>query len=154
MATRVDCSKTRRSMILGRSLRACSRLKTASTNPLTRRIVIPSHSIDELDAHILSTTHNLLSSRPTSLHELIAQYHTRAGLVLEHVLPYGAYPESADRADRVDGVVMIAHIALASDGTIDKLVVSSGFAVDVQGEPEGDVIISCAHTLDEVRASV
>jgi hypothetical protein len=129
-------------------------LRAARLPANRRRIVKPATAIDQLDAHILSTAHQLVPRKPTSLHHIVQQYYNRAGLVLDQVLPYDAYPDKARRADAVDGVVMIAHIALAADGTIGKLVVCSGFAVHTEGERAGDVIISCGHTLDEVSHSL
>lgn len=98
----------------------------------------------------------------SSLTKLYAEYRSNAGHVLEHVLPYEAYPPSSRRSDAVhaaprdtvgDGVVLVVHVLQGLDGHIEKMSVCSGFAVAAENRDEAsasDIIITCAHTLEEV----
>lgn len=98
----------------------------------------------------------------SSLTKLYAEYRGNAGHVLEHVLPYEAYPPSSRRSDAVhttprdtvgDGVVLVVHVLQGLDGHIEKMSVCSGFAVAAGNRDQAissDIIVTCAHTLEEV----
>lgn len=88
-------------------------------------------------------------ARRAFLPDIVAQYETNAGRVLKHVLPYESTPSSARRRGLdSDKLVLVAHCARSQEGT-SKVTLSSVFALDVQGEAE-DVVVTCAHTLEEV----
>lgn len=88
-------------------------------------------------------------TRRAFLPDIVAQYETNAGRVLKHVLPYESTPSPARRRGLdSDKLVLVAHCARSQDGT-SKVTLSCGFALDVQGEAE-DVVVTCAHTLEEV----
>jgi hypothetical protein len=99
----------------------------------------------------------------SSLTKLYAEYRGNAGHVLDHVLPYEAYPSSSRRSDAVhatpretvgDGVVLVVHVLQGLDGHIEKMSVCSGFAVAAkQDQVPSDIIVTCAHTLEEVSAT-
>lgn len=77
------------------------------------------------------------------------KYRAHSGTVLDHVLPYEAYPSASRRAGHRstgDEVVLVIH---AVDGDeVTNHVVSSGFIVQTE---EGDrYVVSCAHTLEQV----
>ena len=80
---------------------------------------------------------------------IIDQYSANAGKVLKHVLPYESTPGPARRVKGSRSQqLLVAHCARSQDGT-SKITLSSAFALNVQGEAE-DVVLTCAHTLDEV----
>ena len=99
-----------------------------------------------------------------SVDKLYADYRANAGHVLEHVLPYEAYPASTRRSDTLhaepsategDGVVLVVHVLQGLDGHVEKMSVCSGFVVGtVQDGPidptvSTDTVVTCAHTLEE-----
>lgn len=100
-----------------------------------------------------------------SVDKLYAEYRANAGHVLEHALPYEAYPQSSRRSDTLhsaelpetegDGVVLVVHVLQGLAGHVEKMSVCSGFAVGtVQEGPvdptvSSDTIVTCAHTLEE-----
>lgn len=97
-----------------------------------------------------------------SLTKLYSEYRSNAGHILDRVLPYEAYPSNSRRSDVIhatsretigDGVVLVVHVLQGLDGHIEKMSVCSGFAVAAeQGQSmPSDVIVTCAHTLEEVR---
>ncbi|VDB99597.1 unnamed protein product [Peniophora sp. CBMAI 1063] len=96
------------------------------------------------------------SSRP-SLNSLINHYLERSGRVLPSQLPYESTPAPHRRVpDNVqDGAVqLLAHVVKEGDRT--KLSLSSAFAIQPQSKPGVEaqpIIVSCAHTLEEIRWS-
>ena len=93
------------------------------------------------------------SSRP-SLHSLINQYLERSGRVLPSQLPYESTPAPHRRVPATvkDGAVqLLAHVV--KEGDRAKVSLSSAFAIqpvsvsDTEAQP---IIVSCAHTLEEV----
>ncbi|KAI5453411.1 hypothetical protein NCC49_005890 [Naganishia albida] len=97
-----------------------------------------------------------------SLTKLYSEYRSNAGHILDRVLPYEAYPSNSRRSDVIhatsretigDGVVLVVHVLQGLDGHIEKMSVCSGFAVAAeQGQAmPSDVIVTCAHTLEEMR---
>ncbi|KAI0361826.1 hypothetical protein OH77DRAFT_1418085 [Trametes cingulata] len=133
------------------------------------------------DAHVLSELRKAASSgsgsattgRPTPLTTLVDQYMKRAGHVLESSLPYESQPGAERRAafssvavaqsakagevradvSSADGaLVMVAHAVQERKGGAQKVAYSSGFVVHAPGTPEGEaVVVTCAHTLEEIR---
>ncbi|KAI0067892.1 hypothetical protein BV25DRAFT_1784910, partial [Artomyces pyxidatus] len=107
-----------------------------------------------LDSVVLDALAHTPSSSRTPLPQLIQQYLERAGHVLDAQLPYEPTPP-ADRAVVFDspsgdgGICLVAHVA--REGDRSKITVSSGFAVAPRdGQP---VVLTCAHTLEEIRWS-
>ncbi len=112
-----------------------------------------------LNARILGALENHVSSGgddecPTGSSfgkRLLLEYETMASRTLSMSLPTEPTPNIPRRPafDRVhDALVMVAHVT--TDRWQEyKITVSSGFAVDVPSL-DAPVIISCAHTLEEV----
>lgn len=109
-----------------------------------------------LDSFALSSFHRLLRERrailkPCPLPTLIHQYNSQSGKILDAYLPYESTPVTSRRVDfdsSDDGVVLVVHVI--DDGTEQKISICSGFAIDPRGSVTGSVVVSCAHTLDEV----
>lgn len=105
-----------------------------------------------LDSLVLSQ----LRSKPgPSLFSLIQEYDANEGHVIQHTLPYESRPGNDRRVvfDQRDSsaVVMIAHAIQHEDQ--HKVAVCSGFALNVpssQGGENRSVIVTCAHTVEEV----
>ncbi len=95
----------------------------------------------------------------THLDELYAQYRSEAGRVLPDVLPYEGRPTKCRRADCQsggEGIVLVVHLAIQAEGQVYKLTVCSGFAISVDSaaaRPDSDVVVTCAHTLEEIQRS-
>ncbi|KZV77708.1 hypothetical protein PENSPDRAFT_746823, partial [Peniophora sp. CONT] len=96
------------------------------------------------------------SSRP-SLHNLINHYLERSGRVLPFQLPYESTPTPHRRVpDTVQdgGVQLLAHVV--KEGDRAKVSLSSAFAIQPESAPNTEaqpIIVSCAHTLEEIRWS-
>jgi len=107
-----------------------------------------------LDAPILS---ELRRSRGATLPTVVQKYLDNAGKTLNTPLPYESRPNGARTVnfDDSDGVVMVAHAI--QHGEAHKIALCSGFVLDVAGEPQGGeertVVLTCAHTLEEMRNS-
>ena len=88
----------------------------------------------------------------TSLTTLIKQYVQTAGCVLDRLnLPYESRPkENKVLAKDSKDIVLVAHCA--SDDAEDRVTLSSGFVLNARmhGADES-LILTCAHTLEEVR---
>jgi len=105
----------------------------------------------ELDEVLLDS----LSASNLGLGDLIQQYIEGSGRVLDPSLPYESRPPDFRRTtfDNGDSVMMIAHCVRDHTGK-HKVTVGSGFALAVPGESkEGPFILTCAHTLEEIRRS-
>ncbi|PCH33473.1 hypothetical protein WOLCODRAFT_135150 [Wolfiporia cocos MD-104 SS10] len=91
------------------------------------------------------------------LPKLVEQYLDRGGLVLDSSLPYESRPGKDRRIDvdesaALDSVAMIVHAA--QQGAEHKITHCSGFALSAPGLSEGQsVMVTCAHTLEEIRHS-
>ena len=113
----------------------------------------PAAAPTALDALILSELRRMPSA---SIPSLVRQFDDNAGKVLSAALPYESRP-SAERRVRFEqndhSVLMVAHAA--QDADRHKVSVCSGFALNVPGEGEESrsVLLTCAHTLQEVRCS-
>ncbi|TFK57420.1 hypothetical protein OE88DRAFT_1619167 [Heliocybe sulcata] len=110
----------------------------------------------ELDTRILTELCNRPSSSRVKLENLVLQYMERGGHVLETSLPYESRPSSRRKVGLTsaaeDGVAMIAHCV--RDGENHRITLSSGFALEGTGKHAGEsVVVSCAHTLEEIRRS-
>ncbi|KAF7339676.1 hypothetical protein MSAN_02182600 [Mycena sanguinolenta] len=106
----------------------------------------------DLDKVLLSS---LSTRKGPALRDLIQNYTEQSGHVLAPSLPYESRPPRQRRVtfDNGDSVVMIAHCALDKNGK-HAVTVSSGFALAVPGKPDdGPFILTCAHTLEEIRRS-
>ncbi|GAA5837463.1 hypothetical protein JCM11251_002114 [Rhodosporidiobolus azoricus] len=105
-----------------------------------------------------------VGSRPrlTSLNELVKQRQEKTRSVIETaVLEYeptpspfrrvrldgksGPVQEAVDAADEQDGIVVVAHVL---GGQESRVSVCSGFAVGKVGKGEGQMVMTCGHTLD------
>ena len=118
-------------------------------NAVPRTIAAPS----ALDALILSQLRNLPGA---SLPTLVGNFDDHAGHVLDTPLPYESRPNATRRVtfDGSDGVVMVAHAM--QHGDAHKVALCTGFALNVPADKEGGengntVILSCAHTVEEVN---
>ncbi|KDR84751.1 hypothetical protein GALMADRAFT_287378 [Galerina marginata CBS 339.88] len=109
-----------------------------------------------LDSHILQATS---VGDHTSLPDIIKQYIETSGSVLEASLPYESRPSETRRPklentpDSCNNVIIVAHCARF--GSEHKVILSSGFALNVQGARADyeTLILTCAHTLEEIRQS-
>ncbi|KAJ7139881.1 hypothetical protein C8R44DRAFT_765649 [Mycena epipterygia] len=98
----------------------------------------------------------LLAALPggPSLQSLIHQYIEQSGCVLASSLPYESRPTNHRRPTFENGdlVAMIAHCVKDRTGK-HEVTVSSGFALAAPGADDGTLILTCAHTLEEIRRS-
>lgn len=84
------------------------------------------------------------------------EYQANGGRILDHILPYEAYPSLDRRASsRADDVVLVVHVAdvESPSNSRPKHVLSSGFVIeastpDLVGKDK--MVVSCAHTLEQV----
>lgn len=117
---------------------------------------------DPLDNYLSDLARDIYARNHTSISTLYQQYRNNHGLILDHlVIPYEEYPALGRRAyntsdESSDGIVLVVHALLSPDGEkVEKICVCSGFVVDAQknGEAEtnGEVVVTCAHTLEEVN---
>lgn len=124
-----------------------------------------SPKIDRLDYYLEQISKIIYHGRLTSVKDLYQQYLDEAGNVIDRVVPYEETPLPKKRADlsqdviandtdhEGDGLVLVVHAHLdASMSHFEKTAVCSGFVVDasVSHQDQGDLVITCAHTLDEV----
>jgi hypothetical protein len=96
----------------------------------------------------------------TPISDILKQYVTASGTVLDMTLPYEACPAPerrphiADPGESAREVVTVAHVA--RDGLDHKVTLASGFVLNamaprVEGQDEEAMVLTCAHTLEEVR---
>lgn len=110
-----------------------------------------------LDARVLQA-----AARPhqTPIADIVKQYVTAAGTVLDVTPPYEACPAAerrphiAEPGESGREVVTVAHVA--RDGLEHKVTLASGFVLNVkapgvEGQDEEAMVLTCAHTLEEVR---
>jgi len=86
------------------------------------------------------------------LYHLVAEYDRHSGVVLSHELPYESRPSTSRRisfSGEAKDVFLVAHVA--ENGLDFHVSVSSGFALNV-GLASGPLIVTCAHTLEEVHS--
>lgn len=128
------------------------------------------HSIhrqaDKLDHYLDRIARNLASQSFKPVETLYNQYQHEAGTIIPSVVPYEETPPATKRADvfpgaqpinaeatEGDGIVLVVHAKYDKETSrLMKVVVCSGFVVDasVTRQDQGDTIVTCAHTLDEV----
>ncbi|KAH9043723.1 hypothetical protein EDB85DRAFT_2138419 [Lactarius pseudohatsudake] len=100
---------------------------------------------------------NALSATPSverpDLPQLIRQYLSHSGKVLGTQLAYESRPSSSRRVSFSDennrDIHLVAHVA--REGDRNNLTLSSGFAIDASDGRS--IIVTCAHTLEEIRWS-
>ena len=119
---------------------------------------------DKLDRYIDGLARKLSRQDLVSISDLYAQYSHDAGVVLNRVVPYEEQPQASKQAhalsqsldeSRGDGIVLVVHAQLDAGGThLVKTTICSGFVVDasINSDKQGDTIVTCAHTLEEVRS--
>ncbi|KAJ6509288.1 hypothetical protein C8R47DRAFT_16465 [Mycena vitilis] len=93
-----------------------------------------------------------LAPSNAGLHDLIQQYVERSGRVLDPSLPYESRSKDCSRAafDTGDSILMIAHCVYDPRTGDHEVTVASG----VPGKSnEGPFVLTCAHTLEEIRRS-
>lgn len=101
-----------------------------------------------LDALILSKLQN---TPKANLPSLVQQYLDNSGHVLDTSLPYESRPNQKRRArEDEDGVYLVAHAAQHDDEY--KVSLCSGFMLNVPATA-GSVLVTCAHTLEEVTCA-
>ncbi|KZT21694.1 hypothetical protein NEOLEDRAFT_1158121 [Neolentinus lepideus HHB14362 ss-1] len=110
----------------------------------------------ELDARILNELLRRPSTSRVNLGNLVLEYMERGGNILQTSLPYESRPSSQRKVQLTsaaeDGVAMVAHCV--RDGENHKISLSSAFALEGSWKREGEsVIVSCAHTMEEIRRS-
>ncbi|GAA6048802.1 hypothetical protein JCM3770_003629 [Rhodotorula araucariae] len=124
-----------------------------------------------LDLFLLRTLAQLTERRASApggvasadLGTLLQQHRDRQGTVVDDVLPYEPTPTAARRirldgragaheqasgVDEQDGTVVVAHVL---GGAETRVSVCSGFAVAQARNGEGQLILSCAHTLESMQ---
>ncbi|KAJ7107658.1 hypothetical protein C8R43DRAFT_905709 [Mycena crocata] len=108
--------------------------------------VVPS----ELDKLLLAQLSSGRRGSSPNLPHLIHQYTQESGRVLASSLPYESRPAAPRRCtfENNSRVYIIAHCASSRSTRTHKITVSSGFALAAE---EGDLILTCAHTLEEAR---
>lgn len=121
--------------------------------------------VDKLDCYLEDVSKVVAKQRSASLYDLYQQYLNEAGNVIDRVVPYEERPHPTKRADVTqddlaissdyegDGLVLVVHAQLDSTlSRLEKTTVCSGFIVDasVNRQNQGDTIVTCAHTLEEV----
>ncbi|KAJ4476759.1 hypothetical protein J3R30DRAFT_3658023 [Lentinula aciculospora] len=108
-----------------------------------------------LDQRILNAAS---SSNCRSLNDLVQNYFRNSGRILDGSLLYESRPSASRKMNReastanTSDVVLVAHCV--QDGDEHKVTVASGFALEAPSHREGEsLILSCAHTLEEIRRS-
>ncbi|KAF8971582.1 hypothetical protein BDZ97DRAFT_1252714 [Flammula alnicola] len=105
-----------------------------------------------LDARVLQAASK---GHKSSLPDIIEQYINTSGTVLDVSLPYESRPSDTRRphltdvAESCKNVITVAHCAQV--GAEHKITLSSGFALNVAYGKT--LILTCAHTLEEIRQS-
>jgi len=102
-----------------------------------------------LDTQVLHELHSQPSA--TSFAQLLDDYDTNGHAVLNTFLKYEPTPGVSRRIDfenEASGVVGLSHVIDA--GEEHKIAFCSGFMVHAEGYPSEKVVVSCAHTLEEV----
>lgn len=86
-----------------------------------------------------------------SLYHLVTEFDRHSRAVLPHELPYESRPSASRRisfSSKANYVFLVAHVA--ENGLDFHVSVSSGFALNVS-PTSGPLIVTCAHTLEEVH---
>lgn len=104
-----------------------------------------------LDSHALAFVRS--TEDRASLIQLVQQYGSMARMVLDTTLAYEPSPQLHRRIDFESddtGVILLSHILDLDQ--VHKVTFCSGFALHAQGHIGSSVIVSCAHTLEEVTS--
>ncbi|KAF8529482.1 hypothetical protein JB92DRAFT_3106703 [Gautieria morchelliformis] len=107
-----------------------------------------------LDSHALTTVRSMAVEGRASLSQLLQQYRSVARAVLDTTLAYEPSPQLARRIDfdaDDTGVVLLTHVM--DIGEDHKVTFCSGFAVQAHEGSRSSIIVSCAHTLEEMQRS-
>lgn len=143
------------------------RSTSTSTSKQHEEVHNISPKIDKLDNYLEGIAKTIAKHRLTSIHDLYQQYQNEAGNVIDRVVPYEERPHAMKRADadssaltdsndlEGDGLVLVVHAQLDSTRSrLEKTTVCSGFVVraDITHGSQGDTVITCAHTLEEVNS--
>lgn len=107
-----------------------------------------------LDSHALTVLRSESVDDRASLIQLLQQYDSVAGKVLDMTLAYEPSPRWnrwTDFDSDDTGVVLLTHIV--DLGQEHKATICSGFAIHAHDDPGSSVIVSCAHTLEEVTST-
>jgi hypothetical protein len=111
--------------------------------------------VAEFDRHLLSVLRqNINNKGQPCLSHLVRDYLSNSGRILEKSLPYESRPSNERKvkfeSGSHDGVVMVAHCVETTQGSAkqNKVVTCSGFVID------GGLVVTGAHTLEQVRAHV
>ncbi|KAF8587343.1 hypothetical protein K439DRAFT_1614449 [Ramaria rubella] len=129
-------------------------LRRASAPPEAHVFDEPRLVPNELDSQALSVIRRGPSDAHTSLKHLIHQYDTRARIVLDTTLAYEHSPPELRRIDfdaDDTGVALLAHVAEVDEE--HKVTFCSGFAIKADEHQTSSLVVSCAHTLEEMRLS-
>lgn len=126
-----------------------------------------SPKVDKLDRYLEGVAKTFSQHRLASIRDLYQQYQNEAGNVIDRVVPYEERPHATKRADysgftdsenlEGDGLVLVVHAQLDSTSShLEKTTVCSGFVVSAStnSESQGDTIVTCAHTLEEVQLHI
>lgn len=120
-----------------------------------------SPEVDQLDRYLGHLARSLSHQQGASLTDLYRQYEEEAGTVIKRVVPYEERPSAKRRADVTtadqhvagDGIVLVVHAQFdEAANRLSKTTVCTGFVVNsgADNHMQGDTIITCAHTLDEM----
>ncbi|KIJ45493.1 hypothetical protein M422DRAFT_29632 [Sphaerobolus stellatus SS14] len=107
-----------------------------------------------LDAEVLGALNKVASSERSSFLQLLEDYYSRSHTVLDTFLKYESTPDRSRRVDFEDeqsGILGISHVL--DHGTEHKITFCSGFALHAEGYPASKVIVTCAHTVEEMLRS-
>ncbi|KAJ3801712.1 hypothetical protein GGU11DRAFT_869489 [Lentinula aff. detonsa] len=146
------------------------------TRPITRQYATVSQSLTDLggppvpEGAAIDLTPSIPSpldrqilkvascSESPSLSELVHSYLSNSRHILNSSLLYESHPSALRKVNRGPStanspdVLLIAHCV--QDGDEHKITVASGFALEAPSQREGEsLILSCAHTLEEIRRS-
>ncbi|KAF9451770.1 hypothetical protein P691DRAFT_835546 [Macrolepiota fuliginosa MF-IS2] len=113
----------------------------------------PPPHLSLLDGQLLSALD--ASKHHTPLTSIVKQYVMATGNILDVSLPYEPRPPESRRPNLTQtssSTVLIAHCV--RDGLKNKITLSSGFALEAPSPLQDEtLIVTCAHTLEEIRRS-
>ncbi|KAJ8084253.1 hypothetical protein PM082_003021 [Marasmius tenuissimus] len=131
-----------------------NKIGTPPPPPPTRDLKLPSRPLSHLDKLILNSLPQTTTQTQRTLFDLLGQYITNAGRVLNTTLSYESRPGAERRVpiDDEEGVILVANCIKDMRTGEHEVMVSSGFALEVPTHTEGEsVVVTCAHTLEEIR---
>ncbi|KAG7099444.1 hypothetical protein E1B28_001295 [Marasmius oreades] len=113
----------------------------------------PSHTLSQLDQTVLASLQRTAHRPRYSLFDLIGQYINNSGRILDVSLPYESRPVSRRKValeENDNDIVLVTNCIRDEDTGEHKITVSSGFVLEVPTLP-GSMVVTCAHTLEEIR---